>query len=159
MSGQIALTRMPYGAISRAKYRVRAMTANLLALEPAKWALPVLPAHEARLTTEPERCVIMCGKTARLTIKTPSTLTRSIVCSTSSGISSAGPVQAIPALSTSTSILWKRKSPQLAGRWGDLVRPGSQCASSTSSTPKGQCSGKSLSGNPVSSAAPDRASP
>jgi len=68
---------MPYGAISRAKYWVRAMTANLLALQPAKWALPVLPAHEARLTTEPKRCVIMCG-IARLTIKTPSTLTRSI---------------------------------------------------------------------------------
>src|SRR6267143_3277589 len=98
-----------------------------------------LAAHEARLTTEPERCVIMCGKTARLTMKTPSTLTRSIVCSTSSGISGAGPVQSIPALLTSTSILWKRKSPQPAGRWGNLVRPGSQCASSTSSTPKGQC--------------------
>src|SRR5271170_1712589 len=50
----------------------------------------------------------MCGSTARLTMKTPSTLTRSIACNASSGVSSAGPIQATPALLTSTSILMNR---------------------------------------------------
>jgi hypothetical protein len=48
------LTLTPCGAISRANDWVRPITANLLALYPAKKALPVLPAQEARLTIEPE---------------------------------------------------------------------------------------------------------
>jgi hypothetical protein len=59
--------------------------------------------------TDPECRAIMCGSTARLMMKTPSTLTRSIACSAASGMSSAGPIHAMPASLTRRSICLKRE--------------------------------------------------
>src|SRR5438552_861212 len=98
------------------------------------------------LMIDPDRCLIICGMTARLTRYTPRTLTRITRSNSSGSVSTISPTPPMPALLKSTSIR--------SNRLTTLSARATVCASSVTST----CSATASPAAPIASTVPCAAS-
>ena len=86
--GLTTVVWMPNGSISGASDSIHPSTPNFEAAYAVPYSKPAKPADEEIVTTCPERCSRMTGRTARVTFIGPTRLV-AICCSICSGVSSS----------------------------------------------------------------------